>query len=312
MTVQKTLTPRATAELALLGLVWGASFLAIRVALDEVPVLTSVAWRVAPAAAALWLWVRLRRLPVPRGARVWAAFLVMGLLNNALPFTLMAWAQLHIETGLTAILNASTAIFGLLFAALAFGDERLTARKAGGVALGFAGVVAAIGPDALTGLDLRSAAQLAVLGGTVCYALAGLWARARLSGLAPEVAAAGMLTGSTLICVPLALLVDGWPDLALAPATWAGVGYYALISTAFAYLLYYRVLAMAGSANLLFITLVIPPVAIALGAAVRGEALAPGAFLGLGLLAAGLGLLDGRLGRRRHAPEGGASLKTPR
>jgi drug/metabolite transporter (DMT)-like permease len=295
MTAQMTLTPRATAELLLLGLVWGASFLAIRVALDEVPVLTSVAWRVAPAAAALWLWVALRRLPVPRRPRVWAAFLVMGLLNNALPFTLMAWAQLHIETGLTAILNATTAIFGLLFAALAFRDERLTSRKTIGVALGFAGVVAAIGADALSGFDLRSAAQLAVLAGTVSYALAGLWARARLSGLAPEVAAAGMLTGSTLICVPLALLVDGPPDLALASATWAGIGYYALVSTAFAYLLYYRVLAMAGSGNLLFVTLVIPPVAIALGAAVRGEALAPGAFLGLGLLAAGLALLDGRL-----------------
>lgn len=302
MTTQAVLSPRAAAELMLLGLVWGASFLAIRVALDEVPVMTSVAWRVAPAALVLWLWVLVRRLPVPRGPRVWGAFLAMGLLNNVLPFTLMAWAQLHIETGLTSILNATTAIFGVLLAAVAFRDERLTARKGFGVALGFGGVVAAIGPAALAGLDLRSAAQLAVLAGTLSYALAGLWARARLAGLAPEVAAAGMLTGSTLMCLPLALAVDGAPDLTLAPATWAAIGYYALVSTAFAYILYYRVLAMAGSANLLFVTLIVPPVAIALGALVRGEALSPNAFLGLALLAAGLAVLDGRLWRRLRRP----------
>ena len=179
MIAQKTLTPRATAELGLLGLVWGTSFLAIRVALDEVPVLTWVAWRVAPAAAALWLWVVLQRLPVPRQPRVWTAFLVMGLLNNALPFTLMARAKLHIETGLTAILNATTATFGVVCAALAFGDERLTARKAMGMALGLAGVVAAVrgearAPGAFLGLGLL-AAGLALLDGR----LPGLLWRAR-------------------------------------------------------------------------------------------------------------------------------------
>lgn len=298
MIPQKSLSPRATTDLVLLGLVWGGSFLAVRVALDEVPVATAVAWRVAPAALALWLWVLARRLPVPRGPRVWGAFLMMGLLNNVLPFGLMAWAQLHIETGLTSILNATTAIFGVLLAALVFRDERLTPRRATGVALGFAGVVAAIGPGALTGFDLRSTAQLAVLAGTLSYALAGLWARARLAALPPEVAAAGMLTGASLVCVPVALALDGRPDLSLAPATWAAIGYYALVSTALAYLLYYRVLAAAGSGNLLFVTLVIPPVAIALGALVRGEALGPSAFAGLALLAAGLAVLDGRLLRR--------------
>lgn len=301
MNVQKSLTPRASAELLLLGLIWGGSFLAIRTALDEIGFLTSVAWRVAPAALALWLWARLRGIAAPRGAKVWAALFVMGMLNNVIPFSLMAWAQLHIETGLTSILNATTAIFGVLLAALAFRDERLSARRAAGVALGFLGVVAAIGPGALAGLDLRSAAQLAVLGGTLSYACAGLWARARLSALPPVTAAAGMLTGSSLVMVPLALALEGPPALALAPGTWAAIGFFALVATAFAYLLYYRVLAMAGSANLLFVTLIIPPVAIALGALARGETLAPNAFLGLGLLALGLAVLDGRLLRRRGA-----------
>lgn len=292
-----TLTPRATAELVVLALLWGGSFLAVRTALDEIGVLTSVAWRVTPAAALLWVWVWLRRLPVPHGFRIWAAFLVMGLLNNIIPFTLMAWAQLHIESGLTSILNATTALFAAALAALFFRDERLTPRKLAGLGLGFAGVLAAIGPGALGGLDLRSAAQLAVLAGALSYALAALWGRARLSRVRPEVAAAGMLTGSAAIAIPLALVAEGPPALALGPATWAAIGYYALASTALAYLLYYRVLATAGAANIGFVTLMLPPIAIALGALARGEALAPHAFLGLALLAAGLALLDGRIVR---------------
>ncbi|MGI1663298.1 DMT family transporter [Palleronia sp. KMU-117] len=298
---QQELSPRAWTELAALSLIWGASFLSIRVALDEIPVMTSVAHRVVWAAVALWLVVALRRLPLPRDPRLWGAFLVMGLLNNVVPFTLMAWAQLHIETGLTSILNAATAIWGVIVAALVFADERLTLRKALGVALGFAGVAVAIGVDSLAALDLRSVAQLAVILGTLSYALAGTWARARLSELSPIVAAAGMLTGSAVVMVPLAVAVDGPPAWPRSPVTFAAVAYYALVSTALAYLLYYRVLRMAGSGNLLLCTLMIPPVAILLGAAVRGEALHAGAFAGFGLLAAGLLILDGRAVRYLRA-----------
>ena len=157
---QTSLTPRAWAELALLSLLWGASFLAIRTTLDEVPVLTAVAHRVTWAAAALWVVVIATRTPVPGCAGVWGALLVMGMLNNVIPFTLMAWGQLHIETGLAAILNAATAVWGTLIAAAVFRDERLTARKAVGVALGFGGVAVAVGAGALAALDPRSLGQL--------------------------------------------------------------------------------------------------------------------------------------------------------
>jgi drug/metabolite transporter (DMT)-like permease len=112
------------------------------------------------------------------------------------------------------------------------------------------------------------------------------------------VAAAGMLTGSALVMIPFAFAVEGAPRWDLTPVTWGAIGYGALASTALAYLLYYRVLAMAGSANLLLCTLMIPPVAILLGAGVRGEALAPQAFVGFALLACGLLILDGRVLRR--------------
>lgn len=298
MNDQKTLSPRAWAELLLLGLIWGASFLAIRIALDEVPVVTAVLHRTFWAALLLWLVVWASRIALPRDPRIWGAFLVMGLLNNVIPFGLMAWGQLHIETGLTSILNASTAIFGVLVAAAVFADERLTPRRLLGVSIGFAGVVVTIGPEHLTRFDPRSTAQLAVLAGTLSYALAGAWARARLSGLPPQLAAAGMLTGSSLILLPAALLIDGPVTLSLQPVTWAAIGYYALVATAGAYLLYYRVLAMAGAGNLMLVTLVIPPVAIGLGAWIRSEALPANAFGGLALLALGLVLLNHRPRRR--------------
>jgi len=300
MSEQKTLSARAWAELLLLGLIWGASFLAIRIALDEVPVVTVVLHRTGWAMLVLWIVVAVMRLPVPRDPRIWGAFLVMGLLNNVIPFGLMTWGQLHIETGLTSILNAATAILAVIVAALVFPDEKLTKRKVIGVTLGFLSVVTTIGLSALTSFDPRSLSQLAVLGGTLSYALAGSWARATLGALPPQVAAAGMLTGSTLILLPAALLIDGPIRFDLQPVTWLAIAYYALFATAGAYLLYYRVLAMAGSGNLLLVTLVIPPVAILLGALVLGEALHPRALAGFALLALGLLILNGTFARRRN------------
>ncbi|OAN97825.1 DMT family transporter [Sulfitobacter geojensis] len=297
MSTQKSISSRAWAEMLLLAAIWGASFLSIRIALDEVGPLTAVAHRVGWAALALWVVVWMMRLPVPRDPKIWLGFLGMGVLNNVIPFALMSWGQLHIETGLTSILNAATAIFGVIMAALFFADERITARKAIGVGLGFAGVAMAIGLENLRSFDLRSLAQQAVIGGTISYALASVWARKRLAGQPPQVAAAGMVTGSTLIMLPLAWMVEGPLTLNLQADTMVSIGYYALIGTALAYLLYYRVLAMAGSGNLMLVTLLIPPFAIGLGGLVLHETLRASAYGGFALLALGLLVLDGRIWR---------------
>ena len=292
--VQKTISPRAWAELLALSLIWGASFLSIRIALDEIGPLTAVAHRTGWAMLILWTYVAMRRLALPADLRVWGAFLVMGMLNNVIPFSLMAWGQLHIETGLTSILNASTAIFGVIAAAVFFADERLTARKAIGVSLGFIGVSTAIGLAAFKNFDIRSLGQLAVIGGTMSYALAGVWARQKLGHLKPQVAAAGMLTGASIVTIPAAWFVEGPISLDLQPRTWAAISYYAIVATAIAYMLYYRVLAMAGSGNLMLCTLLVAPVAILLGALVLGEALPLRAYVGFSVLALGLLILDGR------------------
>ena len=297
MASQKTLSPRAWFELTLLGVIWGASFLSIRIALDTIPVMTSVFHRVFWASLVLWIVILIRGQKVPTSLRIWGAFLIMGLLNNVLPFSLMAWGQLYVDTGLTSILNAATAIFGVLLAAVFFRDERLTGLRLLGVGLGFLGVATTIGIENFLSFDLRSVAQIAILAGTVSYALAAVWARFHLSDLSPQVAAAGMLTGSTVMMLPIMLIVDGTTSLSLPLETWLAIGYYAIIATAGAYLLYYRVLAIAGSGNLLLVTLVIPPVAILLGTLLRGESLPPNAYIGFAILAVGLVILS-RSGRR--------------
>ncbi len=292
---QTSVSTHAWALMAALGAIWGASFLAIKVGLEELPFLTLVAHRVIWACLILWSYVLIRRLPIPRDPRIWGAFLVMGLLNNVIPFGFMAWGQQFIETGLTSIFNAGTAIFGVLVAAMVFADERLTLRKGIGVLVAFFGVAVAIGLDSFRQFDIRSLAQLAVIGGTISYAFAAAWARKTMSDLPPQVSAAGMLTGASLIILPVAFVIDGVPQVPTLPATWAAILYFGVIGTAFAYLLYYRIIALAGSGNAMLVTLLIPPVAIVLGALVLGERLAPSAFAGFGLLAIGLILIDGRI-----------------
>ncbi|MBR9649800.1 DMT family transporter [Thalassovita aquimarina] len=279
----------------LLAAIWGASFLSTALVLRELGYLSTVALRLFGAAVVLWAVVLIRGLPVPRDLRIWGAFAVMGLLNNAVPFTLITWAQQHIPTGLTGILNASTAIFGVLMAALVFADERLSRRKLTGITLGFAGSAMVIGPSALTQFDPTSLAQLAMLASSVSYGLAGSWARARLGGLRPQVAAAGMLSMSTLMMIPVALSIEGIPDLSLAAPSWMALLYLSVFATAGAYLLYYRVLAIAGAGNLMLVTPLLTPFAILLGALVLGEDLPPRAYAGFVLLAAGLLAIDGRV-----------------
>lgn len=283
--------------MAILALLWGGSFAANRVVLGEVGVLTTVAFRVTGGAVALWVWILWRRLPLPSLNRA-PALIVMGLLNNAIPFTLIVWGQGHIPSGLASILNATTAIFTVLMASVFFADERLSRDKAIGVALGFAGVVLVIGSKAVSALDLTALGQIAILVATFSYALAGLFARRYLQGIRPEVSAAGMLTGAAFLIAPAALWQEGVPSLDYGAAAWGGLAYLALMASALAYVLFYAVLRLAGAGNLSLVTLMIPPVSVALGALMFGERLQGNAYAGFAALAFGLLFIDGRLGRK--------------
>ena len=306
MTAQKTLTSAAWLGLLSMGLFWGGSFVSIEIMLREVPVEMLVALRVGTGAAFLWLYVLIKGLEIPRNLRIWIAFLLIGLLNVAMPFFLITWGQQHIASGLAGILNATTAIFGPLVAALAFADERLGPRKATGVLCGFLGLVTVIGFNALTDFDLTSAGQLALIGASLCYACGAALMRVHFAGIRPEVGAAGMLGGAAFWMIPIALIKHGLPDIAgFAPETFAAWAYVSLISTGLAYIILFRVVAIAGSGNATLVTLIVAPVAIALGALLLGEALPLRAYVGFALIALGLLIIDGRLMPKPRAPADG-------
>ncbi|MFP1644848.1 DMT family transporter [Pontitalea aquivivens] len=301
---QTRLSPRAWALLIGLAVLWGGAFLSNRAALTELGFFSVAALRVIGAAAVLWTYIAIRRLPVPADARLLPRFVILGGLNNAIPFALIAWGQIHIDSGLAAILNAASAIFAVLVAALAFADERLSPRKAAGVGLGFAGVVLAMGPGVLRTLDPGSLAQIAVLGASVSFALGAAYARVAIRGLVPEVAAAGMLTGGAVWLVPAMILFEGMPGFDWSGPVWAGLGWLILGCSALAYLIYYRVLALAGAGNLMLVTLLVPPVAVLAGWVAYREALSFNALAGFGVLALGLVVINGGIG-------GGIGRKTP-
>ena len=288
---------REWAMLLALAVLWGGSFFFNGIAVRELPSFTLVWLRVAVAAATLLLVLRLLGQRMPTGGRIWAAFFGMGLLNNVIPFVLIVWGQHHIASGLASILNATTPLFTVLVAHLLTPDERLTPLKAVGVAVGFAGTVFMIGPDALGGLGIGVTAQLACLAGALAYAFAGIFGRRfRRMGIAPMATAAGQVCASTMLLLPVMLLVDRPWTLAMPyPATWGAVLGVGLFSTALAYVLYFRILAAAGATNLLLVTFLIPVSAILLGALVLGETLLLRHFVGMAVIGAGLAFIDGRL-----------------
>lgn len=283
--------------LVILSLLWGGSFFLVAVALDGFGPHIVVAGRVSIAAIALGCYAYARGLSLPSHWRDWLALFVMGFLNNALPFTLIAYGQQQIDSGLASIFNATTPLFTVLFAHIVTQDERLTGLKLLGIALGLTGVVAIIGPGALGKLRLESLSQCAVLAAAVSYGAAAVYGR-RLRHLPTITAAAGMLIASSLLMVPAAAFeLPNHTTWHAAPI--AAIVTMALLSTAIAYVIYFRLLATAGSTNLALVTFLIPVTAIALGAIFRSERLGFEAWVGMALIFAGLVSVDGRLFRRR-------------
>lgn len=292
--------------LGVLALIWGGAFFFIGVAVRHVQPLTYVWLRLTIAAAAMWLFLRVKgqRLDLPR--QVWGSIVVLALLNNALPFALFGWGQTHIASGLASILNATTPIWGVVVAHFLTRDERMSPRKIAGVLLGFGGVATMIGPSLLTSLGTSALAQLACVTASLSYALAAVWARRfKRIGVSPLSVTTGQLTAGAAIMLPVSMIVDHPWNHAFPPlSAWAAIVALALLCTAFGYVLYFRLIDSAGATNALLVTLLVPPTAILLGGLFLGETLAPQDFFGLALIALGLAAIDGRLLNllRRAAP----------
>jgi drug/metabolite transporter (DMT)-like permease len=290
-----TMSGRDWATLLLLSVLWGGSFFFLELALRELPPVTIMLLRVGLGALPLLAFLAARGERLPSAASVWGMFVILGLLNNALPFVLFAFAQLSIESGLASILNATTPLWGVLVAHVALADERAGPAKIGGVLLGFAGVALMIGAGG--GLGGEALAIAMCLGATLSYALAAVYARRfRPLGIPPLTVATGQLIGATLLLLPLSLLLERpWEGPAPGAVTWASILGFALICTSLAYWLYFRLLASAGATNALLVTFLIPVTAILLGALVLGEALEARHYGGMALIALGLAAIDGRL-----------------
>lgn len=289
--------------LLLLSLLWGASFLFGRMAVLELPTLTVVLARVLIAAAVLWLVVAATGAGAPRGATGWWPYVVMGLINNVIPFSLIFGGQsLGVGAGLAAVLNATTPLFAGLFAHCLTSDEKLNRHKIAGMLVGLLGVVILIGPDALTGLGDLGLAQVMVVGGAVSYGLASVWGR-RFRRLPPLTSAAAQLTASTAMLLPAVLVVDRPWTLALPSAqTIVALVALAVLSTALAYVIFFSIIRRAGATNVMLVTLLIPPSAILLGALFLGEVLGAGEIAGALVIGLALLLIDGRVLRHLGRP----------
>lgn len=292
--------------LLVLSVLWGGSFFFLALALRELPPITIMLLRVALGAIPLLLVLRIQHMRLPGSARIWGMFVVLGLLNNALPFVMFAFAQQNITSGLASILNATTPLWGVLVAHLLTSDERATGSRIGGVLLGFGGVAAMIGPGAKLGGE--ALAILMCLVATLSYAVAAIYAR-RFGpmGIAPLAVATGQLIGATMLLLPLSLVVERpWTIAMPGAVTWSAIIAFALIATSFAYWLYFKLLDSAGATNSLLVTFLIPVTALLLGALFLGEALEMRHYAGMAMIALGLAAIDGRplrlLAPRRSVP----------
>jgi len=291
------MTPREWGLMLLLSLLWGGSFFFVGIIVKSLPPLTIVAIRVSLAALALWVTGRFTGVSPARVFRAFPSLAAMAFLNNAVPFSLLVWAQTRLPSGLAAILNAATPVLTVVVAHFLTQSEKMTPAKVVGALLGLIGVAAMVGGDVASGAGGNALAEFACILAAAFYALSSIYARRfRIMGLAPIDVATGQLTASSLMLLPIAALVDAPWTLPLPGApTLLAIALYALLSTALAYIVFFRILAGAGATNVVLVTVLAPASTIMLGALVLGERLESRDFLGLALIALGIAFVDGRL-----------------
>lgn len=281
--------------IAALALIWGGSFLFGRILMLEWPPFTVVFLRVAIAALVLWLFLFATGKRFPARLNLILAILLMGCLNNVIPFSLILIGQQEIGSGLASVVNAMTPIWTLIIANQFTADEKFSTNKILGIVFGFAGVAMLIGGDLVQGLSASAWAQVAVLGATISYGFAGVFGK-RFKGEDPIVISTGQLTASSLVMLPIMFAMeDPFSITSATPEMWMALLGLAIVCTAFAYVLFFKILASAGATNASLVTFLVPVSAILLGVLWLGETLTTGNLIGTALILTGLTLIDGRL-----------------
>jgi len=281
------------ALLVFLSVLWGGSFFFNGVALRELPPLTVAFVRVCLGALCLLAVIGPLGGSLPKRAADWLPFAVMGLVNNVIPFSLFLIAQTIVSSGLAAVLNATTPLFAVLVMAAA-GEERLTGRRIAGVLIGIGGVALLRAPG-LSGADQMLGIALC-LAAALSYGFSGYWGRRALAGVPPLTSAAGQLISSTpMLAVAAAVAERPWTLPMPGATTWAALAGLATLSTALAYILFFRILNRSGAVNVVLVTLLIPVTAILLGHFVLDEELTLREVAGALVIGSALLVIDGRL-----------------
>jgi drug/metabolite transporter (DMT)-like permease len=298
--------------LVLLSIFWGGSFFFVEIALRGFQPFALVFLRVTIATVILVVVVYIRGQRMPTSLKTWGAYVVMGTLNNTIPFCLIVWGQTRIDSGVASILNATTPIFTVLLAHFLTSDEHLTVHKLMGVLIGFFGVYLMMSPELKNGFSWRGLGQIAILGAAISYSFAGIFGK-RFKNESPMVTSTGMLICSTIMMAPLAIFSGSLGASVLSMQAIAAVIGIAAISTSMAYLLYFRILASAGATNVLLVTFLIPVSALLLGIGVLGEVVRGLEYVGMGCIFMGLIVIDGRalkrMGMEKVSRDKGESVK---
>ena len=288
-------TPKDWLLIILLSAIWGGSFLFGRILMIEWPPFTVVFLRVFLAALALWVFLMMTSRKFPKDLGLIKAILIMGILNNVIPFSLILIGQREIGSGLASVVNAMTPIWTLIIANFFTTDEKFSANKIAGIIFGFLGVAVLIGTDLIQGLTASAWAQGAVLGATISYGFAGVWGK-RFKGYDPITISTGQLTASSIVMLPLIFLLEDPFSLSM-PDTEMIISMLGLsiLCTAYAYVLFFKILNNAGATNVSLVTFLVPISAIILGILWLGETLTTSNIAGMILIIIGLALVDGRI-----------------
>ena len=289
------MTPRTWLLMLLLGLIWGGTFFLSEILLLELSPFQIVFHRVSIAALVMVLYITIKGIALPKDGRIWLALAVMGLLNNAIPFSAIVFGQQYITGGMASILNSTTAFFGVMLSGIFLKEEAITMPKVIGVIMGILGVIIIMGFDTLSSLSLTNIGQILIILSSISYAFASIWGKFQVKNLGVEVTATGMLITSSVWMFILATMVEGLPFEALSMRSTLSLLTFAILCTSVAYLLYFAILKQAGAANLTLVTIIIPPFALILDALALGEMVSLQELIGFVIISLGLLVISGKL-----------------
>ena len=277
-----------------LGTLWGSSFFFIELLLEILSPFLIVYLRVALAAILLLFILLIKQVKVTLNVSLIFNLFIMAMLNNVLPFLLIAYGQQSVTGGLASILNANTSLLTILIAPFLIPSEKLSFNRVSGAIIGIFGVIIAVGYENIFQIYENNLGKYLILLATLSYALASVWAKLRLDGVPALISATGMLTGSAIILTPFAFFYnfDELANLSLSAFSMSAL--FAILCSVLAYIIYFKILESAGASNLLVCTVIIPPSAILLNLLFLNQAVSQSEIIGLLIIVAGLIVLDGR------------------